>query len=80
MYLEDLKRHVFATHASNTPHLVTSVFTKLDAPDDLLIDKICRDSVLGWVVPWSKYLLPEEQSPRSIPLLSTLFLCVLLTL
>ena len=64
----------------NAAHLITSVFTKLDASNHLLINKVCSDGILGRVVPWSKDLFPEEQSPRSVPLLSTLFFCILFTL
>lgn len=62
------------------PYLITSVFSKLDASDHLLVDEVGSHWVLARVVPWSKDFFTEEEPPWSIPLLGALFLGVLLTL
>ena len=60
--------------------LVHSILSKLDAPDDLLVDEVCPNGILGRVVPRSKDLLAEEEPPWSIPLAGSLLFGVLLTL
>lgn len=61
-------------------HPVTAVFSELDTPNSLLVDEVGSDLVVSGAVPGSEYLLPEEQPPGGVPLLGSLFLCVLLTL
>ena len=63
-----------------SPHLITAVLPKLNPPDDLLVDEVCSNRIISWVVPGSKDLLAEEESPRCIALLGTHLLGILLTL
>lgn len=65
---------------SSEAHPLTAVLSEFHPPDDLLINEVCGNVVLGRVVPGAEDLLPEEQPPGSIPLLGALLLCVLLTL
>lgn len=60
--------------------LVQSILSELDASDDLLVDEVCPNRVIGRVVPRSKDLLAEEEPPWSIPLTGSLLLGILLTL
>ena len=60
--------------------LVATILAELHAPDNLLVNQIGGDLILGWLVPRREYLLSEEQSPRGVPLLSALLLGVLLAL
>lgn len=59
---------------------ITTVFSKLDASNDLLINEVCSDSISLGIMPWCKYFLAEEQPPWCITLLCSLLLGVLLTL
>lgn len=59
---------------------VTAVFSEFDPPDDLLVNEVGGDEVIGGTVPWREDLLPEEQPPGGVPLLGSLFLGVLLAL
>ena len=61
-------------------HLITAVLPKLDPPDNLLIDEVCSNRIISWIVPRSKDLLAEEESPWCVALLGTHLLGVLLTL
>jgi hypothetical protein len=60
--------------------LIQSILSKLDAPDDLLVDEICPNRVFGRVVPRSKDLLAEEEPPWSVSLTGSLLFGILLTL
>lgn len=61
-------------------HLLTAILSELDPSHHLLIDEVSPHRVIGRVVPRSKNLFPEEESPRSVPLLGPQFLGILLTL
>ncbi len=61
-------------------HPVAAVFSELDPSDGLLVDEVRSDLVVSRAVPWREDLLPEEQPPGGVPLLSALLLCILLTL
>lgn len=61
-------------------HPVTAVFSELDTPDGLLVDEVGGDLVVGGAMPGRENLLPEEQPPGGVPLLGSLFLCILLAL
>lgn len=61
-------------------HPVTAVFSKLDAPDDLLVDEVGGHLVVRGLVPRREDLLTEEEPPGGVPLLGSLFLSVLLAL
>lgn len=61
-------------------HPVTAVFSKLDAPYNLLVDEVGRDQVFTGAVPWCEYLFPKEKPPGGVPLLGSLLLCILLAL
>ena len=56
------------------------VLSKFDSPNILLVDEVRCHTVFCWVMPRGKNFLPEEESPRCVPLLSPLLFRVLLTL
>ncbi len=61
-------------------YLVATVFSKLDASNDLLVDQVCSHGVLSRVVPGGKDLLAEEESPWCVSFLCTHLFGILLTL
>jgi len=49
-------------------HLLTTVLSKPDATNDLVVNEISADRVLPGVVPGGEDFLPEVEPPRRIAL------------
>lgn len=54
-------------------HLLTTVFSKADAANDLMVNEISADRILLWIVPGGEDFLPEVEPPGRIA-----FMCALL--
>lgn len=61
-------------------HLITTIFSKLDSSDHLLVDKICAYLIHCRIVPRREDLFPKEQPPWCVHLLSSVLFSVLFTL
>lgn len=59
---------------------VAPILAELDAADDLLVDEVGGDRVVGRLVPRSEDLFAEKEAPRGVALLGALLFRVLLTL
>lgn len=68
---------------SKTFHIsypIASILPELHPSYDLLVDEVCSYGVPSRVVPGCEDLLPEEQPPGGVTLLSALLFSILLTL
>lgn len=72
--------YISTTVQQTCTNFITAVLSKLDTTNHLLVYEVSTNRIICRVVPGSKDLLPEEESPWSIPLLSSQLFSVLLTL
>lgn len=56
-------------------HLLTTIFSKPDATNDLMVNEICADGILLGVVPGGEDFLPKVKPPRCIAFMRALLLC-----
>jgi hypothetical protein len=59
---------------------VTSIFSKFDSSHHLLVNEIGCNRILSRIMPRGVDFFPEEESPRGVAFLCTLFFCILFTL
>lgn len=60
--------------------LITLILSRLEVVDDLCVNELGADGVIGAVVPRSEELFPESETPRSPALVLPLPPLLLLTL
>lgn len=61
-------------------HLLTTVFSKPDPTNDLVVNEISADGILLGVVPWGENFLPKVKSPGCVAFMCAPLLHQLLTL